>query len=405
MNHHGAVRAVVFTGVLKLEALRQVEVPLHGSQLPEPTDSVLDLEVYLRAVERGLALDALVRDAASVERLGQRRLGLRPALFRAEPLLRGVVALDRQLEANLLEAEGLQHFDHEVEAVGDLLPDLLRRAEQVRVVNSEAAHAQQAVERPRQLGAIDRTHLGVALRQVAVRALLRAVDADVERAVHRLDAELRLFELHRREHRVAVVLLVAADLPQFALGDVRRIDEGVAAAAQLLVKIILHRLADDRALRVPEDESSAVGVLNGEEVEFTPQTSVVAALGLLALFDPRVEFFLSGEGRAVDALHLRALRVAHPVSAGEREQLERLQTVRVRHVRAEAEVQEGRAVNVIDAHLCAALVGDQLALQRLLAVAEDSQRLFLRNLFAAVGEVALCQLAHALLNDGQVFVR
>src|SRR5579885_28716 len=301
VNHHGAVRLVVLADVLKLEALRQVEVPLHGAELPQATDGVLDLEVNLRPVERGLALDALVIDAALVESLGQRRLGVRPALFRAEPLLRGVAAFDRKLEADFVEAEGSEHVNDKINAVADLLANLLRRAEQVRVVNGEAAHAHQPVERARKLRAIDRAHLGVALRQVAVRALLRAVDADVERAVHRLDAELHVFELHRREHRVAVRLVVAARDPEVALGDVRRVNKSVAALVQLLVEVVLHRLADDRALRVPEDEASAVLLLNREEVEFFAQATVVAPLGLLALLDPGVEFFLRGEGGSVDA--------------------------------------------------------------------------------------------------------
>ena len=34
MNHHRAMRLVVFANVLKLEALRQIEIPLDGPQLP-----------------------------------------------------------------------------------------------------------------------------------------------------------------------------------------------------------------------------------------------------------------------------------------------------------------------------------------------------------------------------------
>src|SRR5205085_3797215 len=106
---------------------------------------------------------------------------------------------------------------------------------------------------------------------------------------------------------------------------------------------------------------------------------------------------------AVDALHLRSLRVAHPVRARKREQLERLQAVRVRHVGAEAEVYERLAVNVVDAHALARLVLYKLALQRLVAPLENFERLRLRNLVATIRAVSLCEGSHAPLGDGQVF--
>src|SRR5947209_16008705 len=70
---------------------------------------------------------------------------------------------------------------------------------------------------------------------------------------------------------------------------------------------------------------------------------------------------------------------------------------------AEAEVYERRAVNVVDAHALARLVLNQLALQRLVAVLENLERLRLRNLVAPVREVSPGEFAHALLDDGQVF--
>ncbi len=197
---------------------------------------------------------------------------------------------------------------------------------------------------------------------------------------------------------------MAADAPQLALGDVRREDEPVVAPHQLAAQVVFHLLANRAALRVEEDEALTELLLNREEVEVFAEPAVVAPLGLFALLDPCVQLFLRGEGRPVDALHLRAFGVAHPVRAGEREQLEGLEAVRVRDVRAEAEVYERRAVNVVDADLLAALVFNQLALQGLLALGEEAQRLRLRDVLAAVGEIALGNLPHPLLDGGEVFV-
>jgi hypothetical protein len=51
---------VVLAGVFKLKPLRQIPVKLDGSELPDPSDRVFDLNVDLRSVKGGLAFDAFV---------------------------------------------------------------------------------------------------------------------------------------------------------------------------------------------------------------------------------------------------------------------------------------------------------------------------------------------------------
>ena len=184
-----------------------------------------------------------------------------------------------------------------------------------------------------------------------------------------------------------------------------RVDQAVAALQQLLAEVVLQLLPDDAALRVPEGKPLAVLLLDREEVELAAETAVVASLGLLTLVQPRVQLRRRREGGAVDALHLGAFDVALPVGAREREELEGAESVGARHVRAQAEVDEGGAVDVVDAHPLVSLVLDQLALQRLVAPREDAQRLGLRELLATVGEAALCQLAHASLDRREIGVR
>ena len=58
-------------------------------------------------------------------------------------------------------------------------------------------------------------------------------------------------------------------------------------------------------------------------------------------FEPRqilIELFLTEEGRSVNALQLRIVLVAFPIGSGDRHQLERLQFLSGRYVRAAAEV-------------------------------------------------------------------
>src|SRR5260370_29832913 len=245
----------------------------------------------------------------------------------------------------------------------------------MRIVNREAAHAHQAVQGARQLRAIDGAHLGIALRQITIRSLLRFVYADMHRAIHRLQTELSFFELGRRKHRVTIVLFVTAQLPKLALGDVRRVNKTVVALDQFFAQVIVHLLADDAALRMPEDETLSVLFLNREQIEFPTKPAMIALLSFLALLPPRVKFLRPEQSSAIDALHLRPLRVAFPVGTGQRQELESAQAVRVRHVRPQAKIYERRTVDVIDTDDRAGLFVDQFALQRLFTFGKDAHRL------------------------------
>src|SRR5689334_1213206 len=275
----------------------------------------------------------------------------------------------------------------------------------MRVVLREAAHARQTVQRAGKLRTIDRAEFRVTQRQIAIRTLRRLVNADVKRAVHRLDAKLLPFKLHRREHRIGVVAFVTAREPQLAFRDVGRKHETVTASQELLAQVVFHLLANRAALRVPEDQSLAVLFLNREQVELAAETTMIALLCFFALLQPRIELFLREESRAVDALHLRLRRVAFPVSAGERKQFERAQFVRARHVWAETKVDERRALDVIDAHDVAGFLVDQFTLQRLVALVEDAQRFRFRDLVATIDQVLAGDLLHLFVDDGQIRFR
>ena len=171
--------------------------------------------------------------------------------------------------------------------------DLLRRAEDVGVVLGEAAHAQQAVHgaASARSGRRCRARRSAAAGRGRTSASI-LVDEDVARAVHRLEPVLRVVELHGRVHVLRVVALVAGDLPELAAHDVRREDHLVAAADALVAHPVLHRLADEAALGVPEDEARAGDLLDGEEVELLAEDAVVARLDLLEMLEVRVEVLL-----------------------------------------------------------------------------------------------------------------
>ena len=75
----------------------------------------------------------------------------------------------------------------QVDAAADLGAELVGGDEEVGVVLGEAADAGHAAELAALLPAVDGAELGEANRQVPVAVLAVRVDADVVRAVHRLE--------------------------------------------------------------------------------------------------------------------------------------------------------------------------------------------------------------------------
>ncbi len=87
VNHVRAMRSSVFANVLKLEALRHVEVELDGAELPLTTERVVDLQINLRPVERTTTFVHFVRDIVSLDRLSQGFGGHIPVLWLSHVLL------------------------------------------------------------------------------------------------------------------------------------------------------------------------------------------------------------------------------------------------------------------------------------------------------------------------------
>ena len=149
--------------------------------------------------------------------------------------------------------------------------------------------------------------------------------------------------------------------------------------------------------------------MEAEQVELDPEPPVIALLRLLAPPQELVEIRLAGPDRPVDALEHRALLVAAPVRAGDREQLERADRPRRRDVRALAQVDEGAVL--VDRgrwHRRAVALGlrgqvvEDLNLERLAALLEERAALGGRQLAANERMVGGDALGHARLDRGKV---
>ena len=120
----------------------------------------------------------------------------------------------------------------------------------------------------------------------------------------------------------------------------RRVDELIAAAHALVAHPVFHRLADEAALGVPENEPRAGDFLDAEQVKLLAEHAVVARLDFFQLLEVRVKVFRVVERRSVETLQLLIFFVAEPVRARKRGELERLDARCRRNVRSTAKVSE-----------------------------------------------------------------
>ncbi len=249
--------------------------------------------------------------------------------------------------------------------------------------------------------------LGQAEGQVPVRAQVAAVDDRALGAVHRLEAVFLALDVEP-EHALCVQVPVAGLLPELPVDELRSADLLVAAPPLELAHRPLEDPPDALTLGVPEGRARA-DIVEAEEIELDAQPAMVALLRLGPAPEVAVELVLGGPDRAVDALEHRALLVAPPVGAGDREQLERADPAGARHVGTLAQVDE-RAVLVDRDRRHRPVLGlrrggevvDDLDLERLPMGGEEGASLLGRELAPDERVVGRDAQAHPLLDRFEV---
>src|SRR5690606_32281746 len=143
---------------------------------------VRHVELELGSVESALAGQLLERDADRDEGCLQGSLRTVPELVGAEALF----GAERQLDLDVLEPERAVHREQQTIERRDLALDLIRRAEDVRVVLAEAPHPGQAMDDAGALVPMQPPEIGHAPRQLPVASPPLRENQAVARAVHRL---------------------------------------------------------------------------------------------------------------------------------------------------------------------------------------------------------------------------
>jgi len=324
VDHERLMLGAVFTDVLEAEARGQVEIELHGGELPGTADSVDEFDVDFRAVESGFACHGFVGDVHALQGIAEGGGGAVPVFGLAGVIFRMRFVPIRELDFEFVEAEIFHDGESEIDAGFHFGFDLRGHAENVRVILCKAAHAEQAVEHAAALVAVDGAEFGKPHGKLAVAMELCFVNQNVARAVHGLELIVGLFDFDGTEHAVLVKAGVAAGFPKVEAHDVRRIDEVVAALLQFVAEPVLDDPANQAALGMPENQAGAGFFLDAEEVELRAEFAMITAFGFFEAVQILVQLFLREKSGGINALELRIAFLAFPVSAGNTHQFESL---------------------------------------------------------------------------------
>ena len=164
MHHDRTVLFTVLAHVGQIEALGQREVHLNGGALPLTADAVKKLDVDLGAVEGAIALIDIVGQVEFFHGLDKGVGGQFPGFVRAD------AALGTRGNLNFIfEAEKIHQILNQMNDADDFGLQLIRPAENVRVILCKLADAEQAMQHTALLMAVHDAQFKVALGQVAVR--------------------------------------------------------------------------------------------------------------------------------------------------------------------------------------------------------------------------------------------
>ena len=210
VDHHRGLLRVVLSGVLQLEALREVVVDLDRTELPLTTDGILNHEVELRTIEGSLTELLVGVETLLLTSLTDSVLALLPDLVRTDILVSVLRVTERDLSIVVFETEDLEDLEDDVDDRLKLRLHLIGAHEDVGIVLGERTHTGQSVQLTALFITEDGTELSDTQRQILVGTGLARIDLTVVRAVHRLEHIFLVGfrSMDRLERVLAVVSIV-----------------------------------------------------------------------------------------------------------------------------------------------------------------------------------------------------
>lgn len=202
----------------------------------------------------------------------------------------------------------------QIEDCNDLRDHLVLRAEDMGIVLSETARAQQPVHRTRKLMTVYRAELEKAQRQIAIGTDLVAIDEHMTGAVHRLHAVFGktrvLFAAFidvEEVHVLAIKIVMARSLPNIRLIHMRRDDLFVATLVEVATQPFLEQANDTCTLGRIERQAHTRIFVEHEVTQFLAHFAMIALLRFCEIMQMRGKLLLLEERRAIQALKHLAL--------------------------------------------------------------------------------------------------
>ena len=333
MDHDRTVFLAIFADVSHVETFRHEHIELDGTALPGTADGVFQVEVQFRAVEGAVAFVDDVRDVAFFDDIMQGLGSQFPDFVGAHGVFRTSGQFDVVFQAELFVC-----LVEEVHDAGDFFFHLARQHEDMGVVLSEAADAEQAVEGTVEFMAMDQAEFSHAHREVAVTVDIALIDQDAAWAVHRFDG-VRLIIDGCKIHIVAVMIPVTGLFPEMTVEDHRRHDFIVIGFVMEFMPEFEQVVAQDHSLGMEEREARTF-FMETEQVELFTQFAVVAFFGFFHHLQVFIEFRFLFKSGPINTLKHLVVFIAAPVSTGNSAQFKGLDSTGRSAVRASTEVDE-----------------------------------------------------------------
>src|SRR5690606_24235098 len=190
VNHHRTVQFVIRSFIGKVESLRQVVIHLNGSQLPLATQRVLHHEVEFRSVESCFSIFDYGIQTFVASRIDDRIFCFFPVFLATYIFIAVLFVAERYLSGEIFKSKRTEYIKHQIDYLLELVIELLRSTENVRVILGKTANACQSVKFTRLLVTVHGSELGITLWKVFVRPRFVVVDLAVVRTVHRFQQKL-----------------------------------------------------------------------------------------------------------------------------------------------------------------------------------------------------------------------
>ena len=181
------------------------------------------------------------------------------------------------------------------------------------VVLGESADPQQTVKSAGPLVSVDGPEFEQSHGKLSIAAGTTSEYEAMHRTVHRLRVVGAVVHLHRWVHAIGVEVEMPRCLEEVRIGQMRRENELVPTRLVPGPAVVLHQLANDGALGMPDGKTSAELLGERQEIEFDRKSPMIPFLGFVQSMQVIVESSLALPGRSIDSLQGGTLFTSSPV--------------------------------------------------------------------------------------------